>query len=473
MRASRRTASPDDIGIPMSRGHQSGQIELVILIAIVILFAYFASGGLFPRRDATQGQLATIPISSSSCCENAECSPLRDDANSFLYEGPGTGRGKRYGLLKRNVTLTEYNAHLEDSGSTFGGDPIVLNTSDGFYFFVQRFAPGNEGLECGLGTDDQLWSSPDPNASCVPIRNDVLLYVCRANCTPTDRQAYRLCRDWPQIPCYGRLDSIYDVYYSITDYDADGSVPDVIRNCPGASTTAALPQTTRIIVAPSPNPNPNLQLENLEFIEIPLQPSSTSWLSPYCKPAIYLYPQQRTDVNVLIAPKGKLTLAIPKYSQSGWSVTANPSGVINYQNGTYDYLYYEAEIPDSLIEKPNEGFVVKYEELVTLFNDLLPKLGLNEKESSQFSEYWLKALSNSSYYFVGVVAQNNLNFIAPITINPSPHTIIRVTLYFQALEQNVRVTNPMITTPKRDGFTMVEWGGIVKTDENHLFSCLM
>src|SRR3989344_975688 len=212
----------------------------------------------------------------------------------------------------------------------------------------------------------------------------------------------------------------------------------------------------------------SLQLKKIIFVQTP----TYSWFTPSCKPAIYLYPTKKQNVNVKVNTTGFFTLTIPDYNNStGWDVVANPDGTIETNNNQYPYLYYESKVPDSKITKPDKGFVVTRNELPELFSDLLPKLGLNNKESKEFIEYWEKALPNSPYYFVGIMDQKSINQIEPLDINPSPDSIIRIRLYFEILERAINVQNSQIITPQREGFTVVEWGWMVKTDKNSPFTC--
>ncbi|MEK7502476.1 MAG: hypothetical protein AAB609_03035, partial [Patescibacteria group bacterium] len=84
---------------------------------------------------------------------------------------------------------------------------------------------------------------------------------------------------------------------------------------------------------------------------------------------------------------------------------------------------------------------------------------------------WTKALPRSPYYFVGIMDKESIDQIEPLDINPSPDSIIRVRLYFEMLEKSISVKRPVITTPQRNGFTVVEWGAMVKTDRNSPFTC--
>jgi len=217
----------------------------------------------------------------------------------------------------------------------------------------------------------------------------------------------------------------------------------------------------------APKNDKSLQLKKIQFVTT----SNVSWWTPACKPAIYLYPEKTQQVNVKVITAGRLTLTIPDYPENGWTVIANKGGLIKTNNNFYPYLYYESEIPDQLVKKPEKGYVVKKSELSLLFEDLLPKLGLNQRESAEFKDYWEKVLPDSPYYFVGVMDKESVDSIEPILFNPAPETFIRVRIYFEALDKEISISNPLIETPKRIGFTAVEWGGMVKTDAKHPFTC--
>lgn len=225
------------------------------------------------------------------------------------------------------------------------------------------------------------------------------------------------------------------------------------------------------IIYPGSDSGDKNQLQLRSFI-IKSDVSNSIGFSAHCKPAIYLYPEKTTDVNVKVETKGALTYTDPLYpASSGWNVVAYPGGRIVYQGKDYPYLYYESKIPDDLIDKPKEGFVVLYNDLPELLSDVLPKLGLSNGQTADFKEYWERILPVAPYYFVGILSEENINSFEPLSINPKPLTTIRVRLYFEALENKIEVKEPKITSPKRNGFTVVEWGGMIKTDKNHPFTC--
>jgi len=91
----------------------------------------------------------------------------------------------------------------------------------------------------------------------------------------------------------------------------------------------------------------------------------------------------------------------------------------------------------------------------------LIKFGLNEKEKNQFKEYWLERLPKTNYYEVKILEEDFLKQNMELLISPEPDTLIRLNFYFKPLEQKINIQEPIINTPQRIGFTVVEWGGMV------------
>ncbi len=179
------------------------------------------------------------------------------------------------------------------------------------------------------------------------------------------------------------------------------------------------------------------------------------------KPAIYLYPEKPQKVEILLKPKGTLTKTIPEYHDK-WIVTANPNGVIN---GKYPYLFYEVELTEQ-VKLPEQGWMVPKNDMEKWFDEFLPKLGLNNKETKDFKDYWLAQLKQYPYYKIKSLDGDFVNENLKIQIKPKPETIIRVILYFEGTYNDLeKVANPVIETPARQGFTIVEWGGILKDSD--------
>ena len=174
------------------------------------------------------------------------------------------------------------------------------------------------------------------------------------------------------------------------------------------------------------------------------------------KPAVYLYPKEDSMVSVKLRVKGLITKDMPAY-KNGWNVFATKEGIIDNK---YDYLFYEAFLFGAKF--PESGWIVGYGDLRNWFEDNLVRLGLNEKEKNQFIDYWIKELPKANYYQIKLADKKFLDEYMGLDISPKPDTEIRLLFEFAPLSEKIVIDEPEQTAPKRNGFTVVEWGGILK-----------
>lgn len=180
-----------------------------------------------------------------------------------------------------------------------------------------------------------------------------------------------------------------------------------------------------------------------------------------CKPVIYLYPQTEINLNLKVNLNGSLTHTDPPYND-GWKITAMPDGKIkNLENNqSYDYLLWEGVG----VNYPNQdkGWVVKKDDLGSFLDEKLGKLGLNEKEASDFKEYWLARLNENPFYKISFLTRNQFDSLASIEFNPTkPNVFIRVMMTAKGMDEFSDIQEQIMpaNAPIRNGFTAVEWGG--------------
>jgi hypothetical protein len=179
-----------------------------------------------------------------------------------------------------------------------------------------------------------------------------------------------------------------------------------------------------------------------------------------CKPVIYLYPENKTSLGLKLEIDGFLTHTDPLYG-NGWNVEVLPDGkIMNIKTGEYhDYLLWEGiglNYP-----KQEEGWVVKKEDLNSFLGDKLSILGLNEKEKSDFKEYWLARLDEKPFYKISFLSREQFERLASVRFSPiSPKVFIRVMMTAKGLDNyEIIPEQDLPNTPQRNGFTAVEWGG--------------
>ena len=120
-------------------------------------------------------------------------------------------------------------------------------------------------------------------------------------------------------------------------------------------------------------------------------------------------------------------------------------------------LYWEGKNTERT--KAEEGFVVKGEDTISFLEEKLEILGLNEREANEFIIYWLPKLENNKYNYIRFETEEEINRNMPLYINPKPESLIRVMMEYKPLNKKIEVKEQKLETPKREGYTVVEWGG--------------
>ncbi len=183
----------------------------------------------------------------------------------------------------------------------------------------------------------------------------------------------------------------------------------------------------------------------------------------YKKPVIYLYPEEdNTSIDVKLTFDGELTAIYPELSSKNdksniWNVVADKDGTIHYNNGTYDYLFWEGTSNKDL--KIDTGYCIAKEDTVKFLEDKLSSFGLNDSEKEDFITYWLPNLNKNNYNVI-TFDLKYFNEIESLETVPAADTLIRVFMTFRESENPVEIEAPdQEVSINRTGFTVVEWGG--------------
>lgn len=177
------------------------------------------------------------------------------------------------------------------------------------------------------------------------------------------------------------------------------------------------------------------------------------------KPVIYLYPESPTALSVSVG--AAVTKSEPLYN-NGWNVFAMPDGKLLTSGGTYDSLFWEG-IGNGDYPQITEGFVVKRSDVEQTLWNHLRQLGLNQKESADFMEFWVPLLPDTEYIRLTWFGTQQMNELAPLSISQKPDTLIRIFLDFEGLDAPIQLPQQRLSHPDRNGFVVVEWGGLLTT----------
>ena len=201
-----------------------------------------------------------------------------------------------------------------------------------------------------------------------------------------------------------------------------------------------------------------IKIENNENLVVNLKADQQIMLE---KPVIYLYPTEKTAIDIKLDLKGKLLTTFPKYEKN-WEVIAEPNGQIfdKKTNRYYGSLFWDGtmDFPEEHY-KYDDGFIVPKEKLADFFIEKLEYIGLNNQETNEFIQYWLPILERNKYNFIHFLINEECNEIATLKVNPKPETTIRIYMDFYGLENFTQINEQQLPKTERKGFTLVEWGG--------------
>ncbi len=178
------------------------------------------------------------------------------------------------------------------------------------------------------------------------------------------------------------------------------------------------------------------------------------------KPVVYLYPTQTTKISVAVG--ADVTVSDPFYPAGGWkNVLAQPNGKLTYQGKSYDSLFWEG-FGHGVYPEITSGLIVPRDQAASTIRTQLFAQGLNDNETQDFLDFWAAKLPTTPYVRLTWLSKQQLDTLAPLAITPRPQTNIRVFLDFEGVTKPYALKAQTLRRPARDGFTMVEWGGLAR-----------
>ena len=177
------------------------------------------------------------------------------------------------------------------------------------------------------------------------------------------------------------------------------------------------------------------------------------------KPVLYLYPKKKTNVTVTFEKPELLTTTYPKFKDK-WEVTAYPNGDLYDKSGKYYYaLYWEEEFNNKV--DFSTGFYVTKENALNFLEEKTEEIGLTRREANEFIMYWLPILEKNEKNLVYFELTKEVEMNNKLIITPKPDSILRMTIHVKKVDGYTKIKGQKLTTFKRKGFTVVEWGGVI------------
>lgn len=192
------------------------------------------------------------------------------------------------------------------------------------------------------------------------------------------------------------------------------------------------------------------------------------------KPVIYCYSEKPMHFDLKLNTVGKLSFAYPllKENQS-WSMNLENNELIDTKSKQkYPYLFWESEQEGADFARQNSdqneinASIVSKSKIVSFLDSTLTVLGLNSQEKTDFITYWGPRMHKSNFYLIQFLQNDECVQIASYQINPKPDHLNRFFMLFMENETNefsFKVLPQNLKPLERNGFYMVDWGGIELT----------
>jgi len=191
------------------------------------------------------------------------------------------------------------------------------------------------------------------------------------------------------------------------------------------------------------------------------------------KPVIYCYSDISQYFDLTLNTKGKLTFAYPPLNANqSWSMNLENNELIDAKSAEkYPYLFWESEQEGVDFARQNgnkdkneiNASIVSKAKIVAFLDSTLTTLGFNSKEKTDFITYWGPRMQNANFYMIQFLQDNECEQIASYEINPKPDHLNRFYMLFMENETSdfqLGVLPQNLKPLERNGFYMVDWGGI-------------
>lgn len=215
---------------------------------------------------------------------------------------------------------------------------------------------------------------------------------------------------------------------------------------------------------------------------------------PIKKPAIYLYSDNLPKmVNVRLDYFVITKNTVPQKYLNSWKVIAHKDGHLTdlqpektnckslpatfgfeyaqsaCEINKYPYIYWDGDKFIKQVPKKLLGWSIKKENIKEFLTQKANEIGMNTAEKTEFVRYWSEIISNypATDFRIYFLQNEEVDDWIKLDISPKPDSWNRIEVVFTPIQPNTHSTPYALKKIKRQGFTMVEWGGIiVDTDFN-------
>ena len=160
-----------------------------------------------------------------------------------------------------------------------------------------------------------------------------------------------------------------------------------------------------------------------------------------------------------VYPDGRIVSDFWKkeYGRLEWKPAAQQ--IYSSRTGSYT-LYWDAAYPNGWTYDFTEGWCVPGPETEAFLRDLLPQTGLNETETADVIADWLPELEKNAWNLLAFHVDHDEIAVYRANAMEMIGDPLRVFFLTQPLDAPVELTPQTFEPFAREGFTVVQWGGV-------------
>ncbi len=426
---------------------------------------------------------------------------------------PGTSPSTRVEVINRNIvkisdlqniTNTPVVAAPGDDGEHYNHPIFVSGDPTGEFRIAVEVFKDNTGGEVTLQQKEiqvikRSSSGVFEKQTLVTVPNGKSYRILSVGLLPNGRKTVIVGVETASIGSLGSgwfvANSGYQKMLSaIHVYEIDGGVQQILRDIPilpdSGEFLGILPKDTnekigidrnesldRLIPTVFPaNIKDKLQLET--FVPVPVRRRRTNsradcendWQAlgypnaEVCESCpIYVY--NNSDELISIKPITRVIpgSTLPVIEGSSWNFRADSKGNLLFPDNTLhkriDFLF-----PRSSITQPTYGKIVENKNFQKEFYSYAVALGFTNREATDAIEHYWFEVEDSPYIFISHLSENQTKQLLDFQVTPKPSVQETRIFYLKKLQKEpTQKPQPPIFSPmKREGLTVVTWGGVVE-----------
>ncbi len=206
---------------------------------------------------------------------------------------------------------------------------------------------------------------------------------------------------------------------------------------------------------------------NLAWVYMRWNSSTDNWTNSGCyftgvSPYLLVYADSPTDLTLSLG--APVTYSYPALTGTSWEIETTSNGILLGES-KYKGLYYEYDKRAVHFSVPQDGWLVKSDNLDSSITKIAKSLALNAEEQKRMRYEIQNALQKNQitlpYILISLAQRDELNLDLPLYFSTRPDRIYRFHFLLSGVESYREIPEPVVEKIERSGLYAVELGARV------------